>query len=186
VARLSYTGGTLSETRDFYQSRWWQVVEERVSGTPDRQYVWGLRYVDDLVLRDRSVDGTLNERSYALQDANWNMVAICDTSGEVQERFNFTAYGVPTALNPDFSVPYSGTDYDWTVLYTGRELDSATGLYYFRWRDYHAELGLFVSRDPTGFYSGVNLYRYCSHAQDRSEWHSGVGVLSWRRIRSLA
>jgi RHS repeat-associated protein len=159
LTRLSYSGGELSETRDFYQSLSWSVLEERVSAAPDRQYVWGLRYIDDLVLRDRSNGGTLNERLYGLQDANWNMVAVCDESGDVQERFNYTTYGVCTPLNPDFSSPYSGTNYDWTLLFTGRELDSATGLYYYRHRQYLAELGGFVSRDP--LYRDANLYRYC-------------------------
>lgn len=103
--------------------------------------------------------GTLNERLYGLQDANWNMVALCDESGDVQERFNYTAYGVCTALNPDFSAPYSGTDYDWTVLYTSRELDIATGLWYYRGRSLHSELGGFINRDPIE--SDVNFYRYC-------------------------
>ena len=44
-----------TETRDFYHSDSWQVLQEYVAGYVDRQYVWGLRYIDDLVLRDRSV-----------------------------------------------------------------------------------------------------------------------------------
>ena len=76
-----------------------------------------------------------------------------------KERYNFTAYGVCTVLNADFSLKSGGTAYDWTVLYTGRELDWATGLYYFRARYYHAVLGLFISRDPIE--SDLNPYRYC-------------------------
>ena len=142
VARLTYTGGSLSETRYFVFSSQWQVLEEYVASTsltvPDRQYVWGLRYIDDLVLRDRGVSGTLNERLYALQDANWNAVAISNAAGAVQERYNYTAYGVSTVLNPDFSIKSGGTAFDWTVLYTGRELDSETGVYYHRARYYLA------------------------------------------------
>ncbi|HEV2968550.1 MAG TPA: RHS repeat domain-containing protein, partial [Pirellulales bacterium] len=68
--------------RAYVYSDQWQVLEERVIpySTPDRQYVWGLRYVDDLVLRDRSTSGTLNERLYALQDGNWNVIAIADST----------------------------------------------------------------------------------------------------------
>ncbi len=49
-----------------------------ISSNPNRQYVWGERYIDDLILRDRDTtgDGTLDERLYALQDANWNVVAV--------------------------------------------------------------------------------------------------------------
>ena len=62
-----YAGGQLSETRHFYYNDAWQCLEERVdaSTTAACQYVWGNRYVDDLVLRDRDTDanGTLDERS---------------------------------------------------------------------------------------------------------------------------
>jgi RHS repeat-associated protein len=40
------------------------------------------------------------------------------------------------------------------TLYPGRELDSETGLYYYRNRYYSTELGRFVSRDPIGYQPG--------------------------------
>ena len=71
----------------------------------------------------------LGERLYALQDANWNVVAIVNTSGAVQERFSYTAYGTATALNANFSTYSGSTNFHWTTLFAGRDLDSATGLY---------------------------------------------------------
>ena len=91
--------------RWFVNSQAWQVLEEYVGSTVNRRYVWGLRYIDDLVLRDRSNGGTLNERCYALQDANWNVVAIyCSTAGTpaIVERYAYTAYGVCDFLNASF------------------------------------------------------------------------------------
>ena len=41
------------------------MIEERVGvSNPERQFVWGLRYVDDIVERDRDTNGngTLDER----------------------------------------------------------------------------------------------------------------------------
>jgi RHS repeat-associated protein len=47
------------------------------------------------------------------------------------------------------------------VLYTGRVLDLATGLYYYRRRLYDAVLGSFIQRDPVLYVFGeLNLYRY--------------------------
>ena len=47
------------------------------------------------------------------------------------------------------------------VTYTGRRLDDETGMFYFRNRYYHAQLGRFVSRDPIGYEgSEWNLYEY--------------------------
>jgi RHS repeat-associated protein len=160
VVRETYSSGTLSETRQFYHSMSWQVLEERISGTtPDRQYTWGLRYIDDLVLRDRSTTGTLNERLYAMQDANWNVVALCNDSADVQERYAYSAYGVCSFLDASFNA-LSGSSCDWTVLYTGREFNAAAGLYYYRMRFYLALLGVFVSKDPIGYDGGINLYEY--------------------------
>ena len=45
--------------------------------------------------------------------------------------------------------------------YTGRELDSESGLYYYRARYYDAQTGRFLSEDPIRFDGGDgNLYRY--------------------------
>jgi len=50
-----------------------------------------------------------------------------------------------------------------TTLYTGRELDLETSLYYYRARYYHATLGRFLTRDPLLYSAGdQNLYRYVS------------------------
>ena len=133
--RTIVPSGMTSVTRDFYQSDSWRVLQEYVSGAVDRQYVWALRHIDDLVLRDRTTTGSLSERFYAMQDDNWNVVAIFCSTAEtpaIEVRFAYSAYGILLPLNPDFTA-YSGSNYDWTVLYTGRELDNiGSGLYYFR------------------------------------------------------
>jgi len=165
TVKKPYSGGTLQETRHLYYSNAWQVLEERVDGEAstdvDRQYVWGVRYIDELILRDRNDTGTLDERLYALQDANWNVVALTNTSGTVRERYAYEPYGVCLVLDKDFGVKSGGTGYDWEYLFTGRRLDQETGIYYYRARYYHAGLGRFVSRDPIGYEAGeINLYRY--------------------------
>jgi hypothetical protein len=33
-----------------------------------------------------------------MQDGNWNMIAICDTTGAVTERFAYSAYGAPVFM----------------------------------------------------------------------------------------
>ncbi len=165
VASYSYDGLNRRTTktvsgvlRDFYYSSQWQILEERIGGTTaaDRQFVWGLRYIDDLVLRDRAT-----ERLYALQDANWNVIAIVDTSGVVQERYRYTAYGLPAVLNPDFSIRSGGSSFGWETLYCGYRWDSESGLYLARNRYLNSLLGLWITRDPIGFDGGnLNLYGY--------------------------
>ena len=102
----------------------------------------------------------LDQRHYAIQDGNWNVVAVVDVSGGVAERYTYSAYGKVEVREDDFD-PKTSNFIDWTVLYTGRDLDMETGLQYSRARYYGADLGRFISRDPIG-YKGrdENLYRY--------------------------
>lgn len=162
----SYVLGSLDETRHIYftDPDTWQAIEERVdsSNDPQSQHVWGLRYIDDLVLGDRDND-SMNERLYAMQDANWNVTAVADASGDVQERFAYQPYGESKELDPDFTA-YSGSDFEWNVRFTGRGLDLATGLQINRNRYLHQQLGCWISRDPIGYDGGLNLYSYVSNS----------------------
>jgi len=47
--------------------------------------------------------------------------------------------------------------------YTGREIDSETGFYYYRARYYDAVTGRFISEDPKGFGAGINFYAYVNN-----------------------
>ena len=171
VVQRTYDSGELDKARHFYHSARWQVVEERlesggtISANPDRQFAWGLRYIDDLVLRDRDTDanGCLNERLYALQDANWNVTALVDTSGDVQERYVYSAYGTPNVLTSTFTTRASSS-YGSEVLYAGYRYEQATAVYHIRHRVYQPDLGSWTQRDPIGPLGGINVYRYISSA----------------------
>jgi len=158
VVAETYSGGTLSETRHFYYTSNWQDIEERVgtSTSMDKQYVWGDPYIDELVCRD---DAT--QRLYVTQDANFNVTAIVDTTGTVQERFLYDPYGNSTVLTGSWT---STTDsYAWTYRHQGGRLDPATRNYNFRNRDYSTVLSRWLSRDPIGYLSGENLYDYANN-----------------------
>jgi hypothetical protein len=103
----------------------WQCVEERLgtSTTPDRQFVWGLRGLDDLMLRDRTTTNPLDERRYACPDANANVTAIVDDAGAVTERYEYTPYGVTTVLAPNFT-PRTTSTADWETTYAGYRHDA--------------------------------------------------------------
>jgi len=103
---------------DLYYSTQWQVLEEQVGGSITARYVWSPVYVDALVLRDRATTtpGTLDERLWAVQDANWNVVALVDGSGAVVERYAYDPFGAVTILNPDYSTVRSVSSYGWGVM----------------------------------------------------------------------
>lgn len=80
------------------------------------------------------------------------MTALSGHAGTSEEATRYDAFG--TALN--LQSPGTGND----LLFTGRELDRSTGLYYYRARYYDPEIGRFLSEDALGFGAGVNFYAY--------------------------
>jgi RHS repeat-associated protein len=160
--RGTYTAGVLSETRHYYYTTGWQVVEERVgsSTAPNRQFVWGLRFIDDLIVRDRDATGggTLNERLYAMQDPLGSVVGVANTFGAVQERYAYSPYGAPTFLTPPFGSRGSSS-FDWETLFVGYRADTATSLYAVRNRVLHPRFE-WLTRDPLVSRDMNSLYVY--------------------------
>jgi RHS repeat-associated protein len=108
---------------------------------------------------------------YYHRNNNFNVVAITDSSGNVVERYTYTAYGLPLILTgagtdstwgtaDDVTASYSSIDNPYT--FTGRRLDEETGLMYYYARYYSTPLGRFITRDPLGYVDGYSLYEYCT------------------------
>lgn len=150
----SYSGGALSETRHSYFSNDWRCIEERLDSatTADRQFVWGVRYIDDLILRDRD-----SEQLYALQDTNWNVTAVADSGGTILERYSHSAYGAPVFLTSGFA-PREISDYAWETLYCGYRFDVAIRMFQIRYRAFHPRLGIWCQRDTLEYANGPSLY----------------------------
>jgi RHS repeat-associated protein len=159
--RIKETHG--STVNDLYYSADWQVIEERTGGvsTATIQYVWSPVYVDALVLRDRSTqnNGTLDERLWVQQDANWNVTALVSSSGSVVERYDYDPYGQVTYLNASWST-ISGSAYGWIYGFQGLRLDTATGNNSTPARDYRPTMQRWLEVDPIGIGGGdSNFYR---------------------------
>ena len=176
--------GAAAEVRDFYYSTGWQVLEERVRSTAglipaaaNTQYVWSPIASDALIERDRNRDGLaatgargLEQRIYAIQDANWNVTALiavagvpAAATGTVINRFVYLPYGGVQVLSATWgrSLPHV----EWQYLYQGLRVQAATGLAAARNRDYSPTLGRFIERDPLGFAAGDNnLYRFVGNS----------------------
>ena len=102
-----------------------------------------------------------------LSDQLYRSVALVTTSNVVTEAYDTDAYGNTLC----YSGP--GTDSDWftdddvqthnpinTTIFTGRQYDPESQIYWYRARYYSPQIGRFISRDPIGTKGGINLYGY--------------------------
>ena len=126
---------------------------------PLRKYVYA-SYIDEPVLLiDATSVGSqaagVEEFFYYHQNNLYSVAALSDTTGAVLERYAYDPYGKLAVLDADFTADADNvSDYGNRYVFTGRRLDGETGLYFYRARYYHAELGTFVSRDPIGYGAG--------------------------------
>jgi len=166
-------------TMSFFNKQWQELDTAIVQPSGEGEimtYIWGTRYIDDLVLRER--DG---EPLYSLADPNWNVVAVTDDSGTVQERMKYDAFGKVTWMGAGFATK-ANSDLAWNRTFTGQVLDAETGLMLYRNRFYHTGLGRFVQRDQVGYDAkDMNLYRYISNNTMRYLDPSGNGVIKDRQ-----
>ena len=167
-----------SETRAYYYNRNWQCVEEYKPGCNVRR-VFGLRYADDLIYHQRG------DTRYAMHDANWNVVAMFNTTSNViEERYTYSAFGRASAFDAAFTARTAPSFYC-DAAFTGQLREYETGLMLYRNRVYHPRLGRFLQRDPIGYDAGdMSLYRYVGNQVTIKTdvlGLQGVPVLDWCR-----
>ena len=182
--RVTSNDGTT--TTDLYYSSQQQVLEAMQGGSATARYLLSPVYVNALVLRDRATGspGTLDERLWAQQDANFNVTALVDGSGAVVERYVNDPYGVVTIYSPDYSTVRTSSSYAMTILFQGMRYDPTSGLYEADARWYSPTLQSWVSIDPSGFHSwGCKLIPIrCKQSSGlfRSFWIEGYKSLRYR------
>jgi RHS repeat-associated protein len=142
--RVQKIANTTTTTRYFYDDA--RIVEEQDgSGTTQATYVYG-NYVDEVLTMDRG-----GQPYYYHQNALWSVEAITDRTAGVVESNAYDAYGMPTTLTSPIGNPY---------LFTGRQLDAETGIYFYRARYYDPVKGRFLQREPEEYLGSMNLYAY--------------------------
>ena len=87
--------------------------------------------------------------SYFLADHLGTTRSLTDASGNVTSSLGYDSFG--NVMSGLASTRYT---------YTGREIDSDSGLMYYRARWYDSRQGRFISEDPIGLLGGVNPFAY--------------------------
>jgi len=94
-------------------------------------------------------------------DHQGSVVATSNASGAPVSLVNYSPNGeLGTALDgTSLTAPPTGSPFG----YTGRQYDPETGLWQYRARYYHPQLGQFLSHDPIGTKDDPNLYLYVAN-----------------------
>ena len=127
------------------------LYEETNTTTGPTTYKEHVYAFGDLFARVDGVAGDPDSRVvyYYHTDAQGSVESITNGAGTVVWRCAYTAFGKVTSEQ--------GT-LDAVPMYTGKELDEDTGLYYFNARWYDSDTGRFVTEDPAR--DGLNWYLY--------------------------
>ena len=109
--------------------------------------------VDEVIsgFEKNSTTGKLENRTFYHDQVN-SVSELTNHNGDIVQQLTYGPFGE--------SLSDTGTSHN-SLRYTGRELDSASGLYYYRARYYDPELGRFISEDPIGFQGGINFLCLC-------------------------
>jgi RHS repeat-associated protein len=143
-----------TETKNYFYN-----LESVVSETDENyavisEYVYG-NGIDEILLQYSG-----SEKFYYHQNSLGSVIAISDKNGNVVRQFKYDPYGQIKAYDENDIFIEDAFQWQNYFLFTGREYDPETGLYYYRARYYNPNIGRFMSRDPLGYADGLNLYTY--------------------------
>ncbi len=153
---------------------------EAVTWGRARDFIWGSRWPEPLVLIDRTDLGAVaagtDEPLYYVRDGLGSPAALTSADGTVVERYTYDAYGTTYVERPDGQGGWEVADtsaYGNPFLWTGQRYDAGVGQYHFPGRTLWPGWGRWLQRDPLGYVGGVNLYEYVGgdwHWIDRLVW----------------
>jgi RHS repeat-associated protein len=162
---LPGTGGTATFKYDPFGRRI-QKVFTQGSTTTTTNYVYdGNNSVQDvdqngnLLARysvTQSIDEPLAESrsgttTYYEADGLASVTSLSNTTGSLANTYTYDSFGKLTASTGSTTNRF---------LFTAREFDSETGLYYYRARYYDPNSGRFLNEDPLQIEGGIDFYTY--------------------------
>jgi RHS repeat-associated protein len=162
LGRRIYKRAWNDDTESFTETNFYYdgvrcIEEQTTGGTTIATYVFG-NGVDEVLTMDRN-----SETYYYHENSLGSIYAVTTATGIVAERYSYDAYGNVSFFDADGNSIVTSTIGN-HILFTGREFDEETGLYYYRARYYSAEQGRFLSRDPAADDGLLNLYTYVANS----------------------
>ncbi len=127
------------------------VIEEKYEGSTLVETRFNIISGGAVLAHVRKVYGTSEEYEYFYTDNLGSRRVVLDATGNVLDRFSYSAYG---------KVAHVTGSNSYLASFTGKGYD-ATGLIYFNARYYDPATGRFITEDPSR--DGVNWYGYCDN-----------------------
>jgi RHS repeat-associated protein len=126
------------------------IAEYDINSNLKRKYIYGPGVDQPICMMEATASPAATY--YYHFDALGSVVALTNSSGNTVEVYEYSVFG---------QVGASDANHPNRFMFTGREFDKETGLYYYRARYYNPQIGRFLQTDPVGYGAGMNLYRYC-------------------------
>ena len=171
-----------SDLRYVYNG-WNPIATTKTTGnsqlTTHKTYTWGLDLSGQLqsaggvggLLAVSDLGSQTSGLWYPTYDANGNVSEYIDTSGSTVAHYEYSPFGRLTAAEGPMAADFN---HRFSTKYQSNE----TGLYYYGFRYYSAELGRWLSRDPIGEHGGINLYNFLETAPVNG--NDLLGLMKWR------
>jgi len=133
----------------------------------------------------------MNSIYFYHSDALGSVNYITDSKGSIAATYEYKTYGEPT-IKDSTGKMLTGSAIGNPFMFTGREYDFETGLYYYRARYYNPNMGRFL-QDPIGFRGGdLNLYAYVknnpvNYRDPYGFWYVDIGVsIGWLGLAGIS
>ncbi len=180
-----YASGALDHNEHSYFDENWQTLEVRkessgvINSNPLHQYVWNPFNVDSLVLRDYDASTSGSPvRYYYGYDINSSITVATNASGNPVERYYYVPYGTLTFMDGSFHALSTQQSQIGNVMTSaGHDIDATSGLYSYRNRVYHGQLGTYLSRNGSFGAGEMNFYDF-AHSQPFTRQDSAGGANS--------
>jgi RHS repeat-associated protein len=170
ISTLTYSLNGVSTTEVYTWTGWTLLYRELIQNAvaiEKYRYTWGLDVsgtlegaggVGGLLAIERNVNNNYSwDIRYPHYDANGNIMALSNSSGQISARYRYDAFG-KTILSTDVD----GTGWNTKNIHSFSTKPTLGNhkLHYYGYRWYDASNGRWINRDPIEEKGGLNLYGF--------------------------